>query len=246
MADSASVFICTKFILYLFYRMKIFTTVATLLAISAGVPALAQTELNTQPPAQPSSPMAPATRPTIYAGQQVPAASPSLSRYRTSSLGIDLGWGGPYGGIGFYYAHMIGAGTDVNAGIGLGVGGKIGVGVRHFFSPVKAVSPYVGANLSRSGKIDQFTLTIDEGMPTQESTAYTLAPSGLLHLRSGIRWQPGRVGLLGTLGYGVRFTGDPVTYANGQVPSQRMRDMVDAVSPGGLEITLGMSIGLGQ
>jgi hypothetical protein len=100
--------------------------------------------------------------------------------------------------------------------------------------------------LSRSGRIDDFKLTIDEGMPTQESATYTLAPSGVLNLRSGLRWQPGRVGLLGTLGYGVRFTGDPVSYANGQLPSQRMRNTVEAISPGGLEITLGMSIGLGR
>jgi hypothetical protein len=190
--------------------------------------------------------MAPATRPTIYAGQQVPAAGSSLSRYRTSSLGIDLGWGGPYGGIGFYYAHMIGGGTDVNAGVGLGVGGKIGVGVRHFFSPAKALTPYIGANLSRSGKIDNARVALNEGTPSQEEAFYNLSPSGVLNLRTGLRWQPGRVGLIGTLGYGARFTGDPVTYNNNQRPSQQMRDLVSAVSPGGLEITLGMSIGLGQ
>ncbi|GAB2474481.1 hypothetical protein GCM10011375_24470 [Hymenobacter qilianensis] len=226
--------------------MKIFTTVATLLALSAGLPALAQTQLNTQPPAQPSSPMAPASRPTIYAGQEAPVAGPALSRYRTSSLGIDLGWGGPYGGIGFYYAHMIGAGTDVNAGIGLGVGGKIGVGVRHFFSPAKTVSPYIGANLSRSGKINDVRIALNEGTPSEEEAYYNLSSSGVLNLRTGFRWQPGRVGLIGTLGYGVRFTGDPVTYTNGYRPSQEMRDLVDAVSPGGVEISLGMSIGFGQ
>jgi hypothetical protein len=160
-------------------------------------------------------------------------------------MGIDLGWGGPYGGLGFYYAHLIGPGTDVNAGFGVGVGGKLGIGVRHFFSPQKALSPYIGANLSRSGQIDEFTLTIDEGMSTEETTAFTLAPSGVLNLRSGLRWQPGRVGLIGTLGYGLRFTGNPATYDNGQLPSQRMRNTVEVLSPGGLEISLGMSIGLG-
>ncbi|MGY2133302.1 hypothetical protein ACW9KT_13815 [Hymenobacter sp. HD11105] len=225
--------------------MKIFTTLASLLTVAITVPALAQTELNTNPPATPSSPVAPTTRSTIYAGQPASVAAPT-SLYRTSSLGIDLGWGGPYGGLGFYYAHLVAPGTDINAGFGLGVGGKLGIGVRHFFNPTRSFSPYVGANLSRSGRIDNFKLTIDEGMPTQESTAYTLAPSGVLNLRSGVRWQPGRVGLLGTLGYGVLFTGNPVTYANGQMPSQRMRDVVEATSPGGLEITLGMSIGLGR
>ncbi|SMB90758.1 hypothetical protein SAMN00120144_0572 [Hymenobacter roseosalivarius DSM 11622] len=224
--------------------MKIFTKVATLLAIAAGVPALAQIELNTRPPSQPSSPMAPAVRAYPAAG---PSAQPtSLSRYRTSSLGIDLGWGGPYGGLGFYYARMIGAGTDVNAGVGLGMGGKIGVGVRHFLSPAKSLSPYFGANLSRSGRVDNVRVALNEGMPSQEEVYYNLSPSGVLNLRSGLRWQPGRVGLIGTLGYGARFTGDPITYTNGQRPSRQMQDLVNAVSPGGLEISLGMSIGLGQ
>lgn len=221
--------------------MKIVTTLATLLTAAVAVPALAQTELNTRPPAVPSSPV---ERSTQY---PTPEAQPTHSSlYRTSSLGIDLGWGGPYGGLGFYYAHLLGAGTDINAGFGLGVGGKLGVGVRHFFRPQKAFSPYIGANLSRSGRINEFTFTIDEGMPTEETTVFTLAPSGVLNLRSGLRWQPGRVGLLGTLGYGLRFTGNPATYDSGQFPSQRMRNTVEAISPGGLEVTLGMSIGLGQ
>lgn len=227
--------------LTLFIDMRVFTTLATLLAVATAVPALAQTELNTRPPATPSSPV---ERSSQY---PTPNAQPIReSLYRTSSLGIDLGWGGPYGGLGFYYAHLLGPGTDINAGFGLGVGGKLGVGVRHFFSPAKSLSPYVGANLSRSGRIDEFTLTIDEGMPTQEATIFTLAPSGVLNLRSGLLWQLGRVGLLGTLGYGVRFTGNPATYKSGQFPSQRMRNTVEAISPGGLEISLGMSIGLGQ
>ena len=221
--------------------MKTFTTFATLFTVAATVPALAQTELNTRPPATPSSPI---ERSTQY---PTPAAQPVReSLYRASSLGIDLGWGGPYGGLGFYYAHLIGPGTDLNAGFGVGVGGKLGIGVRYFFNPQRSFSPYVGANLSRSGRIDEFTMTIDDGMSTEETTTFTLAPSGVLNLRSGVRWQPGRVGLLGTLGYGVRFTGDPATYKNGQLPSQRMRNTVEAVSPGGLEITLGMSIGLGR
>lgn len=221
--------------------MKFFTTLATLLTVAVAVPALAQTELNTRPPATPSSPVDRSTQyPTL-------GAQPMReSLYRTSSLGIDLGWGGPYGGLGFYYAHLIGPGTDINAGFGIGVGGKLGVGVRHFFSPAKSLSPYVGANLSRSGQVNNVRVALNEGTPQQEETYYDLAPSGVLNLRSGLRWQPGRVGLIGTLGYGVRFTGDPVSYTNSRMPSRQMQDLVDAVSPGGLEISLGMSIGLGQ
>jgi hypothetical protein len=169
-----------------------------------------------------------------------------LHRYSKSSLGVELGWSGPYGGLGVSYAHLVGPATDVTVGMGIGVGGKIGLGVRHFLSPTRALSPYIGLNVSRSGRINEVSLTLDEGMPTEESTVYSMAPSGIVHVRSGLRWQPGRVGLLGTLGYGIRFTGDPVSYANGLRPSQRMCDLIDIISPGGIEVSLGMSISLGH
>ncbi|MBO0360191.1 hypothetical protein J0X19_19675 [Hymenobacter sp. BT186] len=213
------------------------STLLPALLLAASLPAAAQTELNTQP-------VAPAANP-----RPLPLARPlDLSNYRVSSLGIDLGWGGPYGGLGFSYAHLITPNIDLNAGLGIGIGGKIGFGARYFVSPGRRVSPYLGANISRSGRIDDVNITLDEGTPTEEKANYTMAPSGVLHLRGGLRWQPGRVGLLGTVGYGIRFAGDPVLYATntGLPPSARMRNLVDALSPGGLEISLGMSIGLGR
>jgi hypothetical protein len=202
--------------------------------------ALAQTELPATP--QPGSLPARSGQPT-YAQQPVYQAPDT--RYAQSTLGIDLGWGGPYG-WGISYAYLVAPGTDVNAGLGLGVGGKIGVGVRHFLAPSRRLSPYFGLSLSRTGRIDEFTLTLDEGMPTEEYASFTQRPTGVLHFRSGLRWQPGRVGLLGTLGYGARFTGDPAEYAPGINPSPRMRNFVKAVGPGGLEISLGIAIGLGR
>ncbi|UOQ67353.1 hypothetical protein [Hymenobacter volaticus] len=223
--------------------MKIFTTLSTLCIIAAGTPALAQTELNTRPPAGNMPAPVPGARSTM------PIARPSdLSTYRTSTLGIDLGWGGPYGGLGVSYAHLVGPSTDVNVGLGVGLGGKIGVGVRHFLSSHRPLSPYLGLNLARSGRVDDFSITLNEGTASEEKATVQLASSALLHLRSGLRWQPGRVGLIGTLGYGVRLSSDPVTYftSTGQPPSPQMRDMVNIFSPGGLELSIGMSIGLGR
>lgn len=219
--------------------MKVSVILSALLVVSACLPVAAQTELTPQPTAP-----VPATNP-----RAVPMARPiDLSNYRVSSLGVDLGYGGPYGGLGFSYAHMVTPNVDLNVGLGIGIGGKIGFGARYFVSPHKRVSPYLGANISRTSRIDDVNITLDEGLPTEERVRYSVAPTGLLHLRGGLRWQPGRVGLLGTLGYGIRFAGDPVVYttATGQAPSSRMRTMVDFLSPGGLEISLGMSIGLGR
>jgi hypothetical protein len=228
-------------ILSFFYCMKISTFFTALLVAAAGVPAVAQTELNSRPVITPNSRPAPAP----LSIPDVPAAPPfNPSQYRPSTLELHLGWGGPYGGLGVSYARLIGPGTDLTVGLGLGVGGKIGFGVRHFLSPTKRVSPYFGVNLARSGRVDDVDITLDEGLPTEEKVNCNFAPSGVLHLRAGLRWQPSRAGLLGTLGYGARFTGDPVSYANGQLPSYRMRNIVNIVSAGGLEMSLGLTFGL--
>jgi hypothetical protein len=210
------------------------------LALLVAGRATAQTELNSlpQPGNLPARGAQPA--PASSAAYQTPA-----TRYAKSTLGLDLGWGGPFG-WGLSYAHLLGPGTDVQVGLGVGIGGKIGVGVRHFLAPTRKLSPYFGLSVSRTGRIDEFTLTLDEGMPTEEYARLTQRPTGVLHFRSGLRWQPGRVGLLGTLGYGARFTGNPAEYAPGITPSPRMRDWVRIMGPGGVEVSLGLAIGLGR
>lgn len=219
--------------------MKTATLLATLLAVAVGGPALAQTELNTQPPATPSSPI---DRSPLPAARVLP----KVSLYHTSSLGLDLGWGGPYGALGFSYARLINPNTDVNVGVGLGLGAKIGGGVRYFLHPDRLCTSYFGLSVSRTTRFSEMNLSFDEGTPTEEKVGYSIEPTTVLHLRSGLRWQPGRFGLLGTLGYGARLTGDPVKYYYmSQPPSQRMRTLMYFLNPGGIEISLGMSIGLG-
>ncbi|OON68767.1 hypothetical protein B0919_11305 [Hymenobacter sp. CRA2] len=167
--------------------------------------------------------------------------------YPLNTLGLGFGWGAPYG-LGLEYARMVSPNVDINAGLGIGIGGKIGVGVRYYFRPDARVSGFVGANLARSGRIDNVRVSYSNGSRTEEAE-YSMAPSGVLHLRGGLRWQPGRVGLLGTVGYGARFTGDPVMFKNtayyGQ-PSQEMRNLVNIISPGGLELSIGVLFPLGS
>ncbi|WP_147320825.1 hypothetical protein [Hymenobacter lapidiphilus] len=169
------------------------------------------------------------------------SGQPPASLYRRSALGITLGWGAPYG-WGFDYAHMVSPRVDVNAGFGLGISGaKIGVGSRFYLAPEKKVSPYFGANLVLSSATSN-SLDIDG-----DYTEYTTKANTVLNLRSGLRWQPGRVGLLGTLGYGVRLGGDPIVYnSTNPNPTQLTRDFAQAIGPGGLELSLGISIGLGR
>ncbi|WP_400191876.1 hypothetical protein [Hymenobacter sp. B81] len=170
-----------------------------------------------------------------------PTSPTSFSPFRTSSLALSLGWGAPYG-FGLEYAYLVSSHVDVNAGAGLGLGGKIGVGARYYLTTERAFTPYVGANLVRSGGIDNVRLSVDN-----EETEYRLCPSGVLHLRGGLRWQPGHVGISGTVGQGLRLGGNPVEFSpNYPAPSVRLRNAARILSPGGLEVSVALHIGLGR
>lgn len=203
--------------------------------------AAAQTELPATP--QPQNLPGPAKLPAAPLPPSTPG--PASSLYSHSALNIELGWGAPYG-WGVSYAHLVGPSTDVTVGVGLGVGGKIGVGVRQYLAPMHKLSPYFGLNVARTGRLTNVSIDLDKGLPTEEHVVYSQRPAGVLHLRSGLRWQLGTVGLLGSLGYGVRFTGNPVEYGSGIFPSSRMRDIIDIISPGGLELSMGVAINLGR
>ena len=214
--------------------MKLSFTLTTTLAICAIGCAQAQTELQIQPNV--SRPIPPTMAPAPVSG---PLLSEQPSHYHKSNLNIEVGWGAPYG-FGVSYGYMLTPHLDLNAGLGIGAGAKIGVGARYFLLPQNQLSPYFGVSLARTGRLDNIEVTLD-----QERAVYNMAASGVLHLRGGLRWQPGRLGLLGTAGYGARFTGDPITYHAGYFPSARMNNLVKVVSPGGLEISLGLIINLG-
>jgi len=182
------------------------------------------------------------TAPDVQLPTRSQAVFPQSTNYRTSSLGLTLGWGSPYG-WGLEYSHLVQPKLDVNVGLGLGIsGGKLGIGARYYLTPERKLSPFFGANLVRSGRIDNISLDINN-----DHTEYSIRPNALLHLRSGLRWQPGHVGLMGTLGYGARLSGDPVTFSTSYpVPSPALRNWARAFGPGGVEISLGIIVGLGR
>ncbi|UYZ61036.1 hypothetical protein [Hymenobacter latericus] len=205
------------------------------LAVFATPSAQAQSELAARPDTTKL-----AARPLSPPAGPAPLSQPPL--YPASSLGLSLGWGAPYG-WGLEYSQLVSANLEVNGGLGVGMGGKIGVGVRYYLEPAKRVSPFFAANLARSGRFANVSLALDS-----EEVQYSLRPSGVLHLRSGLRWQPGRFAMLGTIGYGLVFTGDPATYhyaSNGR-PSKEMRSLVRLFGPGGPELSLAFLLGLGN
>lgn len=187
--------------------------------------------------------------PTVQpAAPAAPAASYAPARsYPKSSIGLSLGWNAPYA-LGVDYSYLLTPNLDVNAGMGIGVGTKIGIGTRYYFAPARKVSPFIGANLVHSGGIDNMELTIEEANVGSETVSgISFQPTSLLHLRGGIRWQPAfRFGFIGALGYAARLSGNPVRYSPGNEPQRQFsRDVIDLTAPGGVEISLGIAIGLG-
>jgi hypothetical protein len=222
--------------------MKTVTLLLTAgLALAAATQASAQTELNSRPePGRTGPATAPAPAPAPYTPAYRPAsASDPAPRYR-SSLSLEVGWGAPYG-FGVTYAYQALPALDVNGGLGIGVGTKFGVGARYYILPQRALTPYLGVNLVRTGGKNNIDLEVDG-----ERVIYSMAPSGLLHLRGGLRWQPGRLGVLATAGYAARLSGDPITYDVRYNPSQELRDLIQSISPGGAEFSFGLVIGLGR
>ncbi|NVO85665.1 hypothetical protein [Hymenobacter terrestris] len=194
-------------------------------------------EPNAQYPSRPRGDARFEAQPNARSGDR--SGSDPAPLYR-SSIALELGWNAPYG-FGITYGYNVSPAFDVNAGVGIGVGGKIGVGARYYFRPNRPFTPYLGVNLVRTGRLNNVEVELDS-----EQVTYSMRPSATAHLRGGIRWQPGRVGLLATIGYASRLGGDPVTYAPGSYPSPSMHDLVQTISPGGGEFSVGIVIGLGR
>ncbi len=184
------------------------------------------------------------------AAQAQDAPAPAR-HYPRTSLGLTLGWGAPYG-WGLDVSHLITRRLDLNAGVGASITGtKVGVGATYYLAPEHRVSPFFGANLVHSSGRQNVHVTeahrvFDHTFTSSEEAHVNFLFTNLLHLRSGLRWQPTpRFAILGTLGYGFVLGDDPVAYL--EEPSrQSLRDAVRLQSPGGLEISMGLAFALSR
>ena len=189
------------------------------------------------------------TAPAVAAqAQDAPAPA---RHYPRTSLGLTLGWGAPYG-WGLDVSHLLTRRLDLNAGVGASITGtKIGVGTTYYLAPERRVSPFFGANLVHSGgrkdvHVSESHRVFDHTFTSSEQAHINFLSTNLLHLRSGLRWQPTpRFALLGTLGYGFVLGHDPVEYL--EAPAREsLRDVVRFQSPGGLEISMGLAFALSR
>lgn len=176
-----------------------------------------------------------------------PGVSRKVISYPRTSLGLTAGWGAPYG-WGVDVSQMLMPNLDVNVGAGLGVGWKIGIGTRYYFTPQKRVSPFAGVNISRTSSINDMELTVESGQgysQTSEQVRFSIAPTMILHVRGGVRCQFRKIGLIGALGYGINPGSDPLTYTPGYEPQmQSTRDVMNAITPGGFELSVGVTFPL--
>jgi len=179
------------------------------------------------------------------------APAPPARHYPRTSLGLTLGWGAPYG-WGLDVSHLITRRLDLNAGVGASITGlKVGVGATYYLAPEHRVSPFFGANLVHSGgrqdvHVSEAHRVFDHTFTSSEQAHINFLSTNLLHLRSGLRWQPtSRFALLGTLGYGFVLGDDPIEYL--EAPSHdSLRDAVRFQSPGGLEVSMGLAFALSR
>ena len=223
----------------------------TLLATAAH----AQTPDNSAPPVLNPAPVAtpaPAAAPAASSPAPVPApAQVRLPRsYPHSSLALVLGWGAPYG-WGLEFSEMATPNLDINIGAGLSVTGtKLGIGSRYYFAPERRVSTWLGGNLVYSGGIENIPIKSNSSSANNgynnnpgQSGVISYKSATLLHLRGGMRWQPvHRFAMFGGLGYGIRLNGGNVEYVSGSF-DQPTRDAIEFLSPGGVELSVGMALG---
>jgi len=171
--------------------------------------------------------------------------------YPLTSLGFTLGWGAPYG-WGLDVRQLVGHKLELNAGLGASITGtKVGLGATYYLAPARRVSPFFGVSLARGGgrqdvRVTEAHRVFDHTFFGSEAAHVNFLAANLLHLRSGLRWQPTlRLGLLGTLGYGWVLGPNPVEYL--EAPSrQSLRDAVRGLSPGGVEVSLSVAFAVGH
>lgn len=188
-------------------------------------------QLNTQPPAgRPGGPV-------YTAATQVTETPPPLT------LGLSLGWGAPYA-AGVEVAYRVRPAVDANVGVGLGSSGaKIGVGARVYVPGRSRNRLFVGSNLVYSSS--EAAVDVDINGITGR---YVVHSSALLHLRGGLHRQFRRNALQVAVGYGAVLGPHPVIellpgYGPG---SATARNIVEAVGPGGIEVSVSFLIGLGR
>ncbi len=199
-----------------------------------------------------------------------PAVKPAAvkytgNRYRSLAFTPTQGWNTPYG-IGLETSFLVTPALDINVGGGLALSGlKLGIGSRYYFLPTRQVSPFVGANVvlaSGTGRAGsdfgyEFATLISnlvgDGYDPETAGDYVVRSSVVGHLRTGLRWQPGnrkpsRIGFLGTIGYGFRLTSDPIVYNPDYPKPTAVEQSItrSLFAPGGLELSLQMSIGIGK
>ena len=140
----------------------------------------------------------------------------------------------------------------MNAGVGASItGSKIGIGTTPYLAPEHRVSPFFGANLVHGGGrqdvyVAEAHRVLDHTFTSSEKVHVSFRSTNLLHLRSGLRWQPApRLGILGTLGYGFVLGDDPVEYLE-EPARQSLRDAVRVQSPGGVELSVSLVLALSR
>ena len=172
----------------------------------------------------------------------VPALRPGVLTL-TGGLGAPYGWGLDYG-------RRMAKNLEATTGLGYDFGGLTGgIGARYYYDVQARFSTFVGANVVYSAGRDAVTLVThaDHGLFQDETAQLHLRPCVVGRLRVGLRWQPTqRMGISTALGHGLVFGPNPVSYLSAAPPSEGMQALVNTRRPGGVELSLAVSVRLGR
>ncbi|GAB2846090.1 hypothetical protein [Hymenobacter ruber] len=165
---------------------------------------------------------------------------------RPAVLTLTGGLGAPYG-WGLDYGRRIAPNLEATTGLGYDFGGLTGgIGARYYFHEQAKFSTFVGANVAYSAGRSFVTLVTheDPGLFQDETAQLHIRPCVVGRLRAGMRWQPGqRLGISTALGHGLVLGPEPVSYLSG-TPSDGMRAVVNTRRPGGVELSMAVSVRL--
>ncbi len=158
-------------------------------------------------------------------------------------LGLNAGFGSPYGLLGVHLTRYISPSVDINFGLGYGFSGiKLGLGTRIYIMKFESeFKPFLAFNYSyASGNEFQMGGSTDEfgnQLEPDDVSNFKIYRDHALHFAGGMRYLIDNQQVLLSVGYSFPVIGNNPELLSGKFSKSRM-NFVEAMAVGGLDITL--------
>lgn len=170
------------------------------------------------------------------------------SRAQRLYLEAEWGWNG-YVGMGPRLDFRFFDSLSVNAGLGLGLWGqKLSAGLRYYMNYPHGAAFGVGVSYNTGGKLEMKMNTRDSsGVEQNETVEFNLRPVPVVNATVLYSWPAGKMGKMYLeAGYGFSLLRDHYSYStdSGNELSGDSEDIMDAIQPGGVILSLGYAFAL--